>query len=442
MFALIFTDMNGSIGIGKYAGPYRIASEFRKQGKHVKVVDYMMSFSLDELKAIIITNRTKETEWIGFSSTFLVGRNHNAFVFRTGTAAASEKSSSIGLTINEANDLVDFIISLGMQVFIGGSKLKYDIENVKWIVGPAEGYFTNSFNFTNSTIDWHSDDHIFNGEHLPIEIARGCIFKCSFCSYPLNGKKLWEFCKSPETLRFEMQRNYEEFNTIGYMFADDTYNDSIDKIKTLHDMYKTLSFDLEFSTYARLDLILSKPDTLKYLMDSGLQSVFFGVETLNHLSGKSIGKGMHPDKIKNGLMWIMDEYPHLIISIGMIAGLPHETKETLIAGKKWLEQSGVNFSFQALRLNKKSKMGSDYEKYGYIFDGNKWTNDHMTFDEALDFSSKIKSHHLGGFTFYNRLRNLGYSITEVRKLTMDDRDEINHRQQVIIDQYKGKVLNV
>jgi radical SAM superfamily enzyme YgiQ (UPF0313 family) len=28
---------------------------------------------------------------------------------------------------------------------------------------------------------------------LPIEIARGCIFKCKFCSYPLNGKQNLDF---------------------------------------------------------------------------------------------------------------------------------------------------------------------------------------------------------------------------------------------------------
>ena len=36
--------------------------------------------------------------------------------------------------------------------------------------------------FTTSTIRYEDNDLIFPKEQLPIEIARGCIFKCSFCS--------------------------------------------------------------------------------------------------------------------------------------------------------------------------------------------------------------------------------------------------------------------
>ena len=38
---------------------------------------------------------------------------------------------------------------------------------------------------------------------------------------------------------------------------------------------------------------------------------------------------MHPDKVKEGLQWMKEKHPHILISCGFIAGLPYETKESL-----------------------------------------------------------------------------------------------------------------
>ena len=77
MHSMIFTDTNGAIGLGRSAGAYRLATEFRKRGKYVKVIDFMQSFEIDEIREIILRNKTKETEWIGFSSTFIAPKDFN-----------------------------------------------------------------------------------------------------------------------------------------------------------------------------------------------------------------------------------------------------------------------------------------------------------------------------------------------------------------------------
>ena len=330
---IIFSDVNGSIGIGRYAGPYRIATEMRKHGWQVRVIDFMMSFSNDEILEIVEQNCSNTMEnWVGFSSTFLMPRDFDAFNARTSIRESSDAGSSLGIPVDEAQQLIDRIRKLGCEVFVGGAKLKNDLENVHWIHGQGEQTLFGDFDFTNSAISYTDNDFIFSGEHLPIEIARGCIFKCSFCSYQLNGKKLWEFCKSPEVIKNELLENYTRFGTTGYMFSDDTYNDSPEKVESLLKVYRELPFDLEFSTYARLDLILSHPETLPQLIESGMRSVFFGIETFNHASGKVIGKGMNPDRIKQGLINIKQQYPELLISTGFIAGLPHETPESSVFG--------------------------------------------------------------------------------------------------------------
>ncbi len=212
----------------------------------------------------------------------------------------------------------------------------------------------------------------------------------------------------------------------------------------LNDMYRTLPFDMEFSTYARLDLILSKPETLPQLMESGMRSVFFGIETLNHASGKAVGKGMNPERIKRGLEDIKREYPELFVCTGFISGLPHETKDTLRTTIDWLRDSPVDsFSFQVLSLGKGSVFGKTPEGFGYTVDDNgQWSNEHMTQKEALGFAEEAASYttSISGFTFYNRLRNLGYTPDQIRDLSIADQVDIKARTKVRKDAYRARVL--
>ena len=193
-------------------------------------------------------------------------------------------------------------------------------------------------NYTTSRIIYEDNDLIFDNEILPIELARGCVFKCSFCSYSLIGKRVWEFNRAPDLVAADLVDAYNKFGTTGFMFCDDTYNDSVDKVERLHKEFVKLPFDLTFSTYARADMLVSKPQTAPLLYESGLRSVFFGIETLNHESGKSIGKGMDPEKLKDGLYKIKElpGWKDVVTSSGFIIGLPFDTEETVAATFDWL----------------------------------------------------------------------------------------------------------
>ena len=446
MHIIILTDINGCIGIGRYAGAYRIATELRNLGNDVEVIDYMMSFSNEELLRIIKSKKRKDTAWVGISSTFLFNRGFDPCVEKTEIKFENRKSSSIGMSEEEAQEFVNQIVNMGLKVFIGGAKIRYDLKNVKWIKGEGEYEFNKDFDFTTSTIDWQKKDHIMENEHLPIEISRGCIFKCKFCSFDLKGKKLWEFCKTPDVVEKEMIRNYDMFGVKNYMFCDDTYNDSMEKVIEFKKMYDGLPFDLGFSTYLRLDLLLSNEEQLPIIIDSGLKSVHFGIETLNHKTGKLIGKGMDPDKIKRGILDIRDKYPDLIMTISFIAGLPYETIESLNETMNWLNENNIDFyAFHVLELAMNSTFGKQREQFGYRMTEFGWENDYMDYRTALNFvkQSQKQDNSIGSFgaTFSNRLSNLGYSFDEVKSLTLMNKDDIKERMDNIKNNYKNLVLN-
>jgi hypothetical protein len=64
------------------------------------------------------------------------------------------------------------------------------------------------------------------------------------------------------------------------------------------------------------------------LLEMGLSIPFFGIETFNHESGKSVGKGLHPEKIKELLYDLKSKHwgDKVKIIVGLISGLPKETE--------------------------------------------------------------------------------------------------------------------
>ena len=461
MKAIIFTDMAGYAGFGRAAGAYRIASEFRQRGQEVKVIDCFNSYTLEQLKTIIKNYMTTETEWIGFSTTFLLDRENNSLWDkeskkvrqRSEVSERKDEQTSTALSQIDEWDLFNYIRGLGLKIVLGGFRMNPNLKNdpdIEIYHGPCEDKFFQDFDFTKSQILYNEGDHILEGEDLPIEVARGCIFKCKFCFYYLNGKKLWDFVKPPELLREEMVRNYTNFGTTGYMFSDDTYNDSPEKIETLLKMYKTLPFDLRFSTYARLDLMIAHQHTQEMLIESGLKSVFFGIETFHPEAGKFIGKGMDPEKVKRGLLEFREKYPDVLVYVSMIGGLPGETLDDMQQSFEFLTKEAKvhNVAWSPLFINSGSDMSLNAEKYGYVKDGNNqrsWTRqDGLKYIDVFDWVVQKKKEYNGspaGFTLYNRLHNVGYSHDELLNLTWEkDGEEMMIRTEKFREIYMKKIL--
>ena len=327
--------------------------------------------------------------------------------------------------------------------------------------------------YSKSRIKYEDNDIIHQGERLPLEIARGCIFKCAFCGFALNGKKLWEFNRDPELVRKDIEEIYQRFGSTGFMFCDDTYNDSLDKVKRYHTEFMKLKYKIEFSSYARLDLIISKWETAQLLYESGLRSVFFGVESFNYESAKAIGKGMDGEKLKDGLYRLREECPDLNITLGMIIGLPHDTEETLIKNHEWLLQDDcpvdhVEYHVLDIRaapfLKNSSKMNNNPGKYGYAIDrkdveGYWIRGDGFTYDSALEiqkyFCETVKTEIIeqAGGHYSNRLQNIGYNRNDLwysqfaspkskrnRSLGFVTSADVAIKEKILMDKYKQRLM--
>ncbi len=521
---VIFPTDICSRGFGRYAGTYRCATELRDKGYEVQVIEFFCRYTTEELKHILTKFITKDTLWIGVSTTFLQPVRYDQWNWTdkdkqtahsriTGEPVELDKESywhsvqgdRLAHVMGRFDwpEIVDHIryTNPDCKIVIGGAKAGYGIfddprEDDKFIdvrmVGQSEVALielTEALetkrrynkvmqrpyeNFTQSRIRFLDHDLIFPQEQLPIEIARGCVFKCAFCSFDLNGKKMWEYNRSPESIRKELQDGYDKWGTTGWLFSTDTYNDDAKKVRIFHDEFAKMQHKIEFSSYARLDIMISKPETIKLCYDSGLRSVLFGVETFNQKAGKVLGKGMDPVKQQEGLYRIREECPDLVIGVSMIAGLQHDTEEIMRKNHEWFLKPDCpvdaitylplmifNESWLAPKSKTAfSKMQMDPMYYGYtLLENGEWIRkDGLTrqrcrelcdeFSGSLNQYSDKKDMELtsrgtknGSWQFYSRMKNLGYSLEDLRGDKVEG-EELMIRENKIKNIYHKRLLRL
>lgn len=453
MQVILFSDVADTIGYGKYAGTYKIATEIRKNGYSCQVVDLFSFYSMDQLSKIIKKFVTTDTLLIGFSCTLMdkrignriynFGRPDTEFIDLIKEIKAINNKTKVCLggarmTINSYWEGVDYvIINKGDSAILAllshitnDTNLKIHTNNLAKVID-GNDYFYTQEQFASSYIEYIPEDIIFKGEALPIEVARGCIFKCAFCHFDLIGKKIGDWQKSKETLFDEICKNNEAYGTEYFMFTDELINESLPKMNLLHEVITSLPFKLRFTSYARLDLIWRFPQMRELLLESGAGSLAFGIETMNEVAGKKIGKALGKQKIIDTLNYCNESWKGKIItSSNFIVGLPGESKESILETVSYLTSNECPldvFGFLPLYIRNDedgrtaSKIDKDPSKFGYkIENDNNWVGDKMTYAEAVSLISQIYADpkvyartKFSAATWIGRIINLGYTIDEI-----------------------------
>jgi len=194
------------------------------------------------------------------------------------------------------------------------------------------------------------------------------------------------YTKTKQTFRDTLVYNYETFGIQKYSIQDDTFNDSIEKVRMFAEVVDSLPFNIYFWCYLRADLVVKYPEQIELLHQMGLVQTWFGIETFNRASGRAVGKGGDPDKIKEMLYKAKEVWKgDVLIEQGYIVGLPYESVESIKHHAKWLlsDESPVDqTTFVPLHIVPKelqdkyiisytSEFDREYQKHGYSFpDGN------------------------------------------------------------------------
>lgn len=436
---IIFTDITNSITAGIPLGPYKCAHVLRNSGFSCLVINHLSSWPEDELKHLLNKVIGQDTYLIGFSTTFLENCIYDDNGFLIGTRPGNSdilfpqgkdfensifqhiKSINPNLKVcvggakatpNNANPNVDFVVLGYSETSIVNlaQHLKKKINLKKsyrslWGKTIIDDKTAADYDFVNSTMSWKPED-VVNHLSMPLEIARGCIFKCKFCSYPMNGKQQLDFVRASELLKTEMTENYSRYGIYHYLIVDDTFNDHREKLLMMRDLVKTLDFQPVFWAYHRLDLICTRPDTLQLLYDIGVRSMFFGIETLNPITGKIIGKGFDRKKQIEMIRHIKQEYPEISLHGSFIIGLPEEPVESIVETFQQIRDREIpldSWLFNALQISRSgsktfnSEITNDPANFGYQDLGDlanrpgmiNWRNQYLDYSQAESLSQQF-----------------------------------------------------
>jgi 2-iminoacetate synthase ThiH len=461
----------------KHAGPFRIATELRKHGYNVQCIDITM-FSDEDLFFNVVNHLISEkTLWLGLSTTF-IGRNTSTWwnrLLENCVKNIREIHPNLQI-IAGGNHYLNFFQNYKIKLFKGYADSKI-VKFTKWCTDKKNTYEfllptvegEEFKEFTQSQIEYIDTDIVLTNEALPIEISRGCIFRCKFCSFPLNGKTKGDYIKLYDGLLTEFNRNYENHGITRYTFSDDTYNDSVDKVKGLYDnVFSKLPFKIEFTTYLRLDLMMRFPETEEYLKESGLKSALFGIETLNEQSAKIIGKGVPPREQFEYIAHLKNyNFKDIAIMSGIILGLPYDTIDTIEETQEFLlsdKNKMDRFDIFPLYIDTEnpakdtfSEFELNYEKYGYnLYTSNgqvKWKNTKtgLTFDRCRvkaqiieNLADKNKKNKFSGFG-YSYFQSLGITDYDLDNFSSKDLSEKYNINQLIVNfqkEYIDKLLDV
>ena len=498
---VIFTDITDNIVSMPNLGPYKCAHVLRKQGYTCLVVNHLSEYTYDELVEVIDTAVGADTYLVGFSSTFLrdvqiervpgqptprypeIGMKtvfpqgkefENRVISYLRTKNKNIKTVVGGVKVSQqySNKNIDYVcigyseVSIVELVnhLVKNTPIAKSTKNI-WGVTVIDDRTAPTYDFGNEDMVWLPTD-IVNHKTLPIEIGRGCIFRCKFCSFPLMGKKNLDHIKHPDILYRELSYNYANYGITNYMIGDDTFNDHPDKLDMILTAVRKLEFQPRFWGYHRLDLLCTRPETVQTLYDIGVRAMYFGIESMDPHAAKTIGKGHDRNKQIRMIEYIRNKYPDITLHGSFIIGLPGESIESVTNTFNQLLNQTIplhSWRFNGLLIAEPdassfdSEFTKNYSEYGYTHQGVlqsiwiNWKNEHMDAFTAHALANQFNTDSglSDNFTLEGNLcmplTTMGYDFDQLRKTLRKDFDfsdvEYNVRPKFIAD-YKQQLLNL
>jgi radical SAM superfamily enzyme YgiQ (UPF0313 family) len=467
-------------------GGHRVATELRLHGWDVEVVDHVSRWELVDLQELCRLRVDQNIKFFGFSQMYPTSWTQPVTEFVTWLKETwPEKHIIVGgpKHFNNHNAGIDYyfqgpselsMMALFKHLYSNGSMPIYElVEGNKVIVGRGD---LDAAPWKIPVIFYEDRDFLMPYEWLTVEFSRGCKFKCSFCNLTHLGVK-GDFTRHPENFETQIRDAYDRFGVSSYNVADETFNDSTEKIKKYADVVQRLDFAPFFSGFIRNDILSNKPQQREELLRMGFLGHFYGIETFNDKAGRSVGKGGSAEFKQKGLLDSKEYFKshgtnRYRGTISLIAGLPHETEESIDTTEEWLIENwkGENVNFwqhliqDTNNYRYPSEVSRDIEKFGYrrltdvelsaydpadmntdlVF----WANEHTNYFRCLEKTRKFRKKtrgnifRLGPYELSYLIRDLDIDQRLASYATKEFMASVKASEQAHVREYVAKKLSI
>ena len=343
---------------------HRVATFLRMNDWDAEVLDFTAFWKLEELQEFVRSRTTDKTVMFCFGTAFLNPWSPylNEFI-----AWLKNEYPKVAIVVGGNNALttpanhVDYWVdSYGenaimavCQHLIGtlGAPLKRDASffGVKKVIRGL--YHYPSAPLDNYLVDYEARDFMMPWECPQIETARGCMFNCSYCNFPLLGQSK-DVSVGKEEFKKQLWLGYEKWGIKNWRVMDETFNDRHEKLQKYADAVDELGYNPWICGFARGDLVVKHREHWDTYIRLGFLGHSMGIETFNHEAGKLVRKGMDPDKLQQGLL-DFQSYTDIHAprryraNIQMICGIPGETTESWNNSLAWLNTNWTRQSASA-----------------------------------------------------------------------------------------------
>jgi p-methyltransferase len=213
--------------------------------------------------------------------------------------------------------------------------------------------------------------------------ARSCAFKCSFCTFPVLQGALE--LMSPQSFEAELVELERLGSVRSLIFTDDTFNvppqrfNELCRILARHD----------FEWYSFFRPQFADAETAKLMRESGCRAVFLGVEAVDDLMLKRMGKTATVAKVERGVEHLKSE--GIAMHANFIVGFPGDVPENAQKIVDFLDRHAIDFFYVSPWYHSPTApITKEAERYGVQGRYFRWKHDTMNVEQAIALEAELQ----------------------------------------------------
>lgn len=422
---------------------HRVATFLRKHDWDAEVIDFAFFWKLEELQEFVKSRTTSNTVMFVFGTAFL---NPWSPYFNEFIAWLKNTYPHIPRVVGGQNALVTAAEHIDYWVDSYGEhsilKLAQKLlgTNTDPIVFDSKFFGTkkvvrslndmSNIHLDNYLLDFEVRDYIQPTECIQFETARGCMFSCSYCNFPIIGQTK-DVSVSKQAFKHQLQTGYEKWGLVNWRVIDETFNDRPEKIIKYAEAVDELGYNPWICGFARGDLVVKHKEYWDYYIRLGFLGHSMGIETFNRKAGKLIRKGMDPDALRQGLIEF-EKYTDIHApkryraNIQLICGIPGEDISSWYDSVKWLNTHWLRQSASAWILEV-----SDYDEN--LTNMSRFTKDLINsglrkISENIDNPGYHVYKDINGNVIFKSIQGGGVGTTRLKNIVVWEHDDMNWYQ--------------